>query len=243
MANWTEQIDALPEAQAKALLTQLLRGYLEPAFGALPKREIDLLFFRALTDAGLIARDAPVYQLMTDLRITRTKARNLLFDQEIRSPQMGGLSLDEQVRKVILTDSYFKDGNHFVLEIESPVLQAHLREICRRAKVVTDASFNPSLVRMPVSGLAAVLDQLLTDAEKAAVKKGLIRAGKIDDKSFAGVMRDALTHLAKRFAGKAVGDAVDGAVGAVGEAIGDFLAPIMAGNEDDTADVWGGVYA
>lgn len=201
-------LSKLEKQELEALLGRLLTDYTAPAFGVLPKREVDLLVFRTLRDAGLIREEAALYQVMAGLRVSRSKARNLMFDLEIRQAETG--ALDDQVRSVIMNDSYFRDANWFVLEVENPVVQAHLREICRRARVVTDASFNPSLVRLPVSGLASVLEEFMTADQQAEVKRGLYRAGKLDDPSFRGLMKRALSDLAGRFAGKVGGEVMDG---------------------------------
>lgn len=230
-------LNKLETSELQTLLGRLLEEYAQPAFGVLPKREVDLMIYRTLRDAGVVAQDTPLYQLMADLRVSRSKARNLMFDLEIRQTQSG--QLDDQVRSVIMNDSYFRDANWFVLEVENPVVQAHLREICRRARVVTDASFNPSLVRLPVSGLASVLEEFLTKAQQAEVKRGLYRAGKLDDPSFRGLMKRAMSDLAGRFAGKVGGEVMDGAIGAVGE----FLQPILSGDQEAITDIWSGIYS
>lgn len=230
-------LNKLETSELQTLLGRLLEEYAQPAFGVLPKREVDLMIYRTLRDAGVVAQDTPLYQLMADLRVSRSKARNLMFDLEIRQTQSG--QLDDQVRSVIMNDSYFRDANWFVLEVENPVVQAHLREICRRARVVTDASFNPSLVRLPVSGLASVLEEFLTKDQQAEVKRGLYRAGKLDDPSFRGLMKRAMSDLAGRFAGKVGGEVMDGAIGAVGE----FLQPILSGDQEAITDIWSGIYS
>lgn len=230
-------LQKLEKPELEALLGRLLSDYTAPAFGVLPKREVDLLVFRTLRDAGLILGETALYQVMADLRVSRSKARNLMFDLEIRQAQAG--QLDDQVRSVIMNDSYFRDANWFILEVENPVVQAHLREICRRARVVTDASFNPSLVRLPVSGLASVLEEFMTADQQAEVKRGLYRAGKLDDPSFRGLLKRALSDLAGRFAGKVGGEVMDGAIGAVGE----FLQPILSGDQEAITDIWSGIYS
>ena len=106
-------LSKLEKPELEALLGRLLADYTAPAFGVLPKREVDLLVFRTLRDAGLIGGEAALYQVMADLRVSRSKARNLMFDLEIRQAQVG--QLDDQVRSVIMNDSYFRDANWFVL--------------------------------------------------------------------------------------------------------------------------------
>lgn len=50
-------INALPEANAKVVLAQLLERYLTPAFAALPKNEVELLVLDALEQVGAISAD------------------------------------------------------------------------------------------------------------------------------------------------------------------------------------------
>lgn len=230
-------LDALDGPQAKALLAHFLTAYCTPAFGTLPKREVDLLVYGMLQDCGALGAAPSLYDLMTDLRISRTRARALLFDLQIRQAESHA-RLQEQVKTVMLNDSYFRDHNWFVLEVENPLVQAHLREICRRAHVVTDASFSASIVRLPVSGLAHVLAAMLSEDQQDAVKRGLYRTGKLQDKSLPGILRSALGDLARKFVGKAAGELTDGAVGV----IGDFLQPLFDGDEEAVVDLWSQIY-
>lgn len=233
-------LERLDDAACRACLAELLEGFCRPAFGARGRRETELLVLSVLRRAGLVAAEPQLYRLMRDLGLSRARARALLFDLEIRDS--GTAALDARLRRAILSDSYFRDETWFVIEIDSPLLEAHLREGCRRAGVVTDASFRSGLVRLPVPGLAALLEEVLEPADRAAVRRGLIRAGRLPDTSLRGLLRDALAHLAARFAGRAMGAAVDGAVGAAGERLAEFLAPLLAASEEDIADVWSGVF-
>jgi hypothetical protein len=63
----------------KSEFERLLSGYLLPAFGALPKSEIDLLFLSALQRLGYISETPEIYELVSKLRVTRTKARPFSF--------------------------------------------------------------------------------------------------------------------------------------------------------------------
>jgi hypothetical protein len=63
----------------KTELAQMLAAYLLPAFGALPKSEIDLLFLSSLQRLGYISETPEIYELVSKLRVTRTKARPFSF--------------------------------------------------------------------------------------------------------------------------------------------------------------------
>ncbi len=62
----------------QTVLSELLESYMEPAFGSLPKKELDLLILKALAGLGYISSEPSIYELVSKLRVTRTKARNLI---------------------------------------------------------------------------------------------------------------------------------------------------------------------
>ena len=72
-------IDDADEAEIRKAMKSFLSDFTRPAFGSLPKREIELIVFQMLRDIGVLRKDASLYDLMTDLRITRAKASGLMF--------------------------------------------------------------------------------------------------------------------------------------------------------------------
>lgn len=220
-----ESIDALPAKAAQAILRKIFERATTPAFGILPQRELDLLLFEAMRDAGVIARDASLYDLMTDLRITRVKARNLLFDLQIRATREGG-TLDGKVKAAIARPRGFAvEGKYLVLGIEDPVVQAHLKEKARALGHITDATFDSTLVRITPGALASVAEVLMNPEEKALYKEAMIDAGYDRDKGLRVALVAGLTHLAGKAVGKeAAGIALEAGAGYIDE-LADYLAP------------------
>lgn len=58
-----------------------------------------------------------VYELVAKLRVTRTKARNLIYEWELRrsKPQ----DLDERERELLRKPVIDKTGKHFIIEVEN----------------------------------------------------------------------------------------------------------------------------
>ncbi|MEM7203896.1 MAG: hypothetical protein AAF628_26775 [Planctomycetota bacterium] len=204
--------------ELREVLAALLSSYVTPAFGVLPKSEIDLLFFRALRSLDLVdTENISIYTLMRDLRVSRSKARNILYDIQLRDADESGNDLDEQLRRVLVESIYAKDSGYFCIEIESPLLRDHLHDKVRRARHIADSSFNPSIVRMNHAALAAMFEDLLTPEQGARARKALIDAGAKDD-SLKAVLVQALGGLASKVVGKAgdtVADKVSEHVGAL----------------------------
>lgn len=172
-------IAALDETGAKDALRRLLTAYCTPAFGALPKRETDLLAFVELTRIGAIRPDASLYDMMTGLRVSRAKASQLLFEREVRSRTAA--DLDAAVISALGRVKFEKSGEAFSIEIEDPLLHAHLKERIRRLGHATDTSFNPAIVKMGLDAARDLIVDVMPEDRRKAVHKALVDAGAPDD--------------------------------------------------------------
>jgi hypothetical protein len=105
--------------ESKTILKKLLSRYLSPAFGALPKSEVELIILDTLEELGAISAEPQVYELVTKLRVTRTKARNLIYERELRRSKPE--DLDERVKEILRKPLIDKTGKHFILEVENPL--------------------------------------------------------------------------------------------------------------------------
>ena len=209
-------INALPEAHAKAVLAQLLERYLTPAFAALPKNEVELLVLDALEQVGAISADPQLYELVSKLKVTRPKARRLIYDRELR--HSSSADLDAKVKALLKRPLLQKQGELFVLEVENPLVSDHLRDKVQQLGYVSDGSFSPSLIKLGLEAITALIASLLSTTEQEQVRLALVAAG-APDGSLKGVLKATL----KKAASKAAADS--------GEALMDkaagYLAPIV----------------
>ena len=197
-----DALDRVSGVEAKRLLKQLVETATAPAFGILPQREYELQLFQIMRETGVIDRRASLYQLMTELRVSRAKARNLIFELEIRETVDQGV-LDAKVRDALSNPKGFaEDGKYLALGIENPVVQAHLKDRVRQLGHLTDASFDSTLVKITPRALAALTEELMDDDDRTAFRDAMIDAGFSPDESLQGVIEAGLTHLTKRFAGE-----------------------------------------
>lgn len=212
------------EQSAKEALHLILARYLTPSFGSLTKRDIDLLIFTALERIGYIEEDPSLYSLVQKLRVTRGKARGLLYERELR--RMGERDLDEKVRQALRRPLIQKQGELFVLEIDNPLVIDHLRSKLQMLGHASDSSFSPSLVKLSDDAIIDLLESMLDDRHRERARKEFVKAG-FPDKSFQGVMRDVFKALAKKIADEAgariaeqvLGPVIDGAFDRIGKAI------------------------
>lgn len=172
--NTAELVKLKKKNELEGILSQLLDAYLNPAFGALPKREIDLMFLDALESLGGISKEPSTYELVSELRVTRNKARTLYYDRELR--RLDKETLNKKVIETLKHPILQKHGDLFVLEIENPLVSDHLRHLVQVAGYATDGSFSPSLVKLSIDAFVKLLEDHLEDNEKTIVRKALVKA-------------------------------------------------------------------
>jgi len=219
-----QQIQVSSEASAKEVLDLILAAYLSPAFGVLTKREIDILIFDALEKIGYIDANPTIYSLIQKLRVTKSKARQLLYERELR--RMNEKDLDARVKELLKHPTIQKQGELFALEIENPLLSDHLRAKVQTLGYASDGSFSPSLVKLSDEAIVALIDALLDEKQKKEVTRAFEKLG-LPDKSFKGVLKGVLKVLAKKAADEAgsklvenvLGPVIDGAFDGIKKAI------------------------
>ncbi len=209
-------INALPEAKAKAVLAQLLERYLTPAFAALPKNEVELLVLDALEQVGAISADPQLYELVSKLKVTRPKARRLIYDRELR--HSSSADLDAKVKALLKRPLLQKQGELFVLEVENPLVSDHLRDKVQQLGYVSDGSFSPSLIKLGLEAITALIASLLSTTEQEQVRLALVAAG-APDGSLKGVLKATLKKVASKVAADSGEALMDKAAG--------YLAPIV----------------
>jgi hypothetical protein len=219
------------DARAASALKTLLERFLDPAFGALPKSEIELLLLGALEEIGAISAEPGVYELVSKLRITRTKARNLIYERELR--RLTPAELDSRVRNLLKRPIIQKSGDQFVLEVENPLVSDHLRSKVQVLGHVSDGSFSPSIVKLPLDAVVALIELYIPENQRESVKDALVAAG-APDASFKGVLKAVL----KKVAGKVASDTGEALLENASKYISPIVDATVAGLTDNIAEVF-----
>jgi hypothetical protein len=199
-------IDTAPEATVRAVLKEIFTKATTPAFGVLPQRELDLLLFKALRDCKILHKGDSLYSLMTDLKITRAKARNLLFDLQIREASAMA-DLDRDAREALARPRGFVlDGSYLAFGVENPVVQAHIKDRVTQLGHLADASFDSTVIRVKPSAIGVLAAALMDDDEEEAFRDAMVAAGFERDKSMAAFLKAGLMHVAEKIAGEDVAE-------------------------------------
>ncbi|MBA4501522.1 hypothetical protein [Marinobacterium marinum] len=206
---------------ATQVLNTLLDRYLSPAFGALPKLEVELIMLDALEQLGVISPQPQVYELVSKLKVTRTKANKLLYERELR--RSTSTDLDSRVKELLRSPLIDKKGTHFMLEVDNPLLLDHLRDKVRKLGYISDGSFSSSLVKLSVDAFVALVEDALKD-ELETAERVLKEAG-APDTSIKGVIKAACSKLAHRIAS----DTGEAAM----QQVSDFFGALVGGKADE----------
>ena len=208
---------------ARQFSKKFVEGFARPAFGAISKTEVDNLVFGLLIEIGALDPKSQAYEIARDLNVTPAKARNLLFQWQLRS--MGdGTALKDDLIAALRTVRFAKEGNLLVFGIESPLLREELRSRLKRMGIYADASFSTEIVRLSVKHFAEFLDAFLDQETKKAVHRALIKDGQIKDKSFKALAFRILKGVAMKAAGE-VGDELT-------DLFGEIVQGLVSGDAD-----------
>lgn len=186
------------EVNFKDLLSEFFEFYTTPAFGARSKSEIDLKVFELLRRLGDI--DDDYYNVSRKLKITPTRAKNLILNAKLRAEsqpnteKMYNKFLGEIKELGYKTDS--KNNSIIIFSLPDMLLREYLKFKLRSVGKIWDSSFNSELVRVSVDDF---LD-IVSDADlKRKIKRQDVR-NKIKDAIVGhlkanpiGVLKDVLS--------------------------------------------------
>ena len=162
-----------------------MKDYLTPAFGAISKRDFDILLFMKFQKLEIFEKDPEIYDIVSSLKVTRTKARNLLYEAKLRDTSED--ELDEELKTLLLSPIFLKDNDKIALEIGNPFLTDHLRAKLKKLGHITDGSFSSELIKLTEKAYLSLFEDMLPDGKKDEIKTALIESGIATDTSFKGV--------------------------------------------------------
>lgn len=198
----------------------ILEFYTTPSFGSVKQRDFDIFFFGKLKELGAFEKADDIYEVVTKLKITRNKARNLIYENNLR--KINTAVLDQQLKEELKKARFLKSNTYLIgIEIENPLLIDHLKAKLKEKGYSTDSSFSPEIVKLSTEALVALIEDYVdTDIQKNIQNK-LIEMGYKKDTSFKGFLFAYFKEVARNIAGN------------TGEMIAsEYLVPILDGAVD-----------
>jgi len=221
MYSLTDKIKNIDSEKVKHEFLKLINQYISPSYGSMSKRDFDILLFQTLQNIGIIDKDPDIYDIIKNLKLTRTKARNILYEVKLRSSTTE--ELDEELKKLLLKPVFLKDNEKIMIDISNPFLIDHLKSKLKKLNHITDGSFSPELVKLTTDAYIALFTSYMPEDNKTknTIVKTFVDLGVEKDGSLSGVLKGVLKKLAVKYADEAGGKLV--------ESTFDYLSPIMSG--------------
>lgn len=160
LANITKPIN-----DQQNLLIGFLNAYCKPSFGSMSKRDIDISVFMLMQDLGIIKENPQIYDVVSLLHITSSKARSLIYESSLRRNSQG--TLDQALFELLKNPTFLATSDNMIaIEIDDPLLIDHLKQKLRELKFITDGSFNKGIVKMTINAYATLFDVFLSDEDR-----------------------------------------------------------------------------
>ena len=129
-------------------VVNLIGDYASP-WGCMSKREFETRLFATLIESGVVTSN--IYDIMSQLCVTRQKARNLLYEYNLRkftaTKDNQQLLLDELfnmlVNPIIGED---QSTSTIKLQVENPYMIDYIKNLFIKKHILVDGSFSPEII-------------------------------------------------------------------------------------------------
>lgn len=206
----------IEDNEVKNLMAEFLSKYGTPSFGSMSKRDLDILLFDMMQKLGIIEGQPNIYSVMRKLNITRSKARNLIYETAIRKT-LEDNALDDMLREKIAAPIFAKNGERISIEIDNPLLIDHLRSKLKELGHLTDGSFHAEIVAMTPDAFADLYAELLPQEKQDEIYNRFVQLGVARERGARPFVKAAIKCVAHAALGKAGDELVDSAKDIVGK--------------------------
>lgn len=203
-----KQVQAAPtECIQEALLT-LLTPYFRPTFGAGKAAEHEVSALRALEHLGVVPSGATELDLVMKLRVTRTKARALLYRAQLADVQ-DMQALDDHVRQLLANPRVGQwngrdgDGLVWFLDVPFPLVADRVQQLVREQGFISDGSFSPNLIKLPTAAYGSLVARLIPEENRERVLSAARQSVRLSQAAdLRALLSETMAQLGKRVAGE-----------------------------------------
>jgi hypothetical protein len=138
---------------------------LDSPFGTLTKTELEYRLFAAMVDSGMLGDEPGVGDVATALTVSPTKAANLLYQHDLRTPSAADSARLARAIVVVRYDSAASEDATVTLAIENQFLRELLQARLKLAGVFVEFGRNRELFTVPLYRFVQALRVILPDSE------------------------------------------------------------------------------
>lgn len=201
MVDFNSVIGRADNEAVRRALAALLSPHGSPVFGAARQIEHELAALTALQILGILSPSPDEYELVIKLRVTKAKARALIYQAALRHEQSPA-EIDQALRELLSNPRVTKDGDMILIEVPQPLLMDMLRHRIRDLGFISDGSFSGAVARVPSPAIAALVTSLIPEDNQRKLLARLGKAGVPTD-NLQALITGALAKLGLKMAGTA----------------------------------------
>lgn len=223
------------EKTALAFSQGFAKAYLGQAFGTLPKSEIDLLVFQLLMDTRVLDPTQPIYEIARSLNVTPAKARNLLFQYQLRT--MTETQVDSSVLIAVTTAKWGLDAQRIGFGVESPLVRAAIQAKAKGKNVFPDVSLSGEILYVPMNQVGDFIAAFLPGTEARKLIERLRKRGVADPDNVTKALNkigEAIVTEAAKAGGKA-------GAKELGDVLFGWINDLLEGADADVPEVLGAI--
>ncbi len=178
------------------IINILLEKHSSPVFGAAKQIEHEIAAIKVLKLLNYLDNNADEYDYVDKLKVTRAKARSLMYQEALRER----IDFDEELKKVLQNPTIQKDSKGmYLIEVSHPLLMDKLRKKVRDLGFISDESFSGSLAKISSEALISLIDSLVEPNKKTKVLDQLIKQG-YPDNTFKAFIQKSLLKVGAKLA-------------------------------------------
>lgn len=205
---------SVPKKSASEFIEKFLEAYLADGFGALPKKEVDILVMSLLMTYADLAHKSN-QDLSVLLRATESKIRNLRYEARLKYPPD-----PEYVKReflyILSKAQYALDTGKIIFSIEDEYIRHAIQGRLKAKGMYADTSFNRELIIVDTTFLVAVLGEIYDEDMAKDFQDGFdAMESQIDNANFdvVGAFSNFVFEFAKDSFKKYAYDLISGRLG------------------------------
>lgn len=174
-ADSQQPIGNIGNLDANAFLQDFFTVFVRNGYGALPKREIELLVLELLLkhSSTWSSEEPPTYELARLLRISPRRLRSLLDDLAYRDAARDENWCRKQLRDILKKSEKIKHGTWIAVQIDDGLIRDFATATVRREFGIVDTSFNTAIVKLTGEKFGALAASVLEPEEWEPILEAL----------------------------------------------------------------------
>lgn len=204
-------MNVIASKNKEKLAEDLLKHYLERGFGAMSKREIDVLMMHLIIKYADIS-DKSNYELSMMFKITETKMKNLKLEAQLHYQEDSDAYVKKEFFELLKVSKLKIDSpqNWIILSVENTYLKLAIEAKLKQNGNFADYSFNRELLKIEQDAFIELLEQFYTDDDlEEFVSKTKTIASKKDEINFKSLMKIFLENFSEQAGKEMAGTSIE----------------------------------